>query len=80
MLGAIRNIGTVAILGLAIVGGSSANFMTDHAIAHDRVKSYLAANPTLKPVIAEDTDFSLLEEIYNPRATFNEGKLSEWTS
>ncbi|NKB21654.1 MAG: hypothetical protein GKS01_14270 [Alphaproteobacteria bacterium] len=28
----------------------------------------------------EDTNFPLLEEIFNSRAIFNDGKLSEWTS
>ncbi len=131
MLGAIRNIGTIAVAGILIAGCSGADFKTDHTIAHDRVKSYLAANPMLKPAITEaigrmelrkgmtkdqiiaawgrpayiqrysgqseqwffgcgwphncdtpdeDTDFPLLEEIYNSRAIFNDGKLSEWTS
>jgi len=28
----------------------------------------------------EDTDFPLLDEIFNSRAIFSDGKLSEWTS
>lgn len=131
MLGAIHKIGIIAIASIAISGCSGADLKTDHATAQDRVKSYLAANPTLKPAIAqaigrmelhkgmtkdqiiaawgkpayiqrysgqsekwffgcgwphscntpdEDTNFPLLEEIYNSRAIFNNGKLSEWTS